>query len=231
MTTDPNTLMDRAACLRCLPKGTKLDVLIYLLDQWAQKKSSPVGLFSYTPDTASISWHETVAGSLTATSLADFYTKYTAANVDTVNLNSNGITSISNLSELTNLTYLQVYGNNLTSLDISGQTSLILLDSQSNSIISLNVTGCTALQTLYCNSNSIVALNLTGCTSLLDVDCNTNVLPVSVVNSILVHLDSGGLNGGNVDLEYQTPAAPPSGIAAILARSHLVSRGWTVTTD
>lgn len=37
MNCDPKTLMDAAKCLRCVPKGSLREVMIYLLCAWLKK--------------------------------------------------------------------------------------------------------------------------------------------------------------------------------------------------
>lgn len=51
----------------------------------------------------------------------------------------------------------------------------------------------------------------------------------SDVNTFLIGLDGNGLSGGNC-LFNETPAAPPSGAGAT-AKTNLIGKGWTVTTD
>jgi len=35
MTTDPNTLMARASCFRCIPRDARKEVMVYLMCQWS----------------------------------------------------------------------------------------------------------------------------------------------------------------------------------------------------
>lgn len=77
-------------------------------------------------------------------------------------------------------------------------------------------------------------LENTGTAFAINLILNQNELPVSVVNQILVDLDTitTGYTGysGTINLAGQTPAAPPSGAGAT-AKTSLTSKGFTIVTD
>lgn len=132
--------------------------------------------FSYAPDTASISWHETVAGSKTATSLSDFYTKVVQNDVDTVTMILKGLTSITNLAWLPTLNTLTITNNPLiTSLDISGNPLLTRVNMPACTGIT-GITLNTALQTLIANPGGLVSLDVTNLTNPKVFTLNSNAL-------------------------------------------------------
>lgn len=81
---------------------------------------------------------------------------------------------------------------------------------------------------------SLNQLENTGTAFAINLILNNNALPVSVVNQILVDLDTitTGYTGysGTIDLSGQTPAAPPSGAGAT-AKANLTGKGFTMVTD
>lgn len=64
----------------------------------------------------------------------------------------------------------------------------------------------------------------------ITVDFSVNNLTSAEVNSVLADLVANGLSGGNVTLDGQSVAAPPTG-AGITDAATLVTNGWSVTTD
>ena len=77
-------------------------------------------------------------------------------------------------------------------------------------------------------------LQNTGTAFAINLILNQNELPVSVVNQILVDLDTitTGFTGytGTINLASQTPSAPPSGVGAT-AKTSLTTKGFTIVTD
>ena len=74
------------------------------------------------------------------------------------------------------VTKLDCFGNQLTSLNASGCTALTELDCQDNRLTSLNVSGCTALTKLDCQDNQLSGLDLTQNSTLTELDCSRNKL-------------------------------------------------------
>lgn len=58
----------------------------------------------------------------------------------------------------------------------------------------------------------------------------SNSLTSSVVDTLLVNMNNGGLTNGIVSLQNQSPSAPPGSLGN-LAIADLAGKGWTVTTD
>ena len=74
------------------------------------------------------------------------------------------------------VTKLDCYYNQLTSLDVSGCISLTKLACNSNKLTSLNVSKNPALTKLYCNTNQLTSLDVSGCTALTKLNCSYNQL-------------------------------------------------------
>ena len=96
-------------------------------------------------------------------------------NVTELNGWNNQLTSL-NVSGCTILTDLECFGNKLTSLDVSGCTALTELKCYDNQLTSLNVSGCTALTTLECFNNKLTSLDVSGYTALTTLKCSENQL-------------------------------------------------------
>ncbi len=116
-----------------------------------------------------------------------------AAAVTRLDLPSRGITSLEGISAFTSLEHLNVTGNDLVTLDVSGCPALVFLACDSNQLeslqlgskpalksltcadnwlSSLDVSGCPALTELYCDSNGLSGLDLSSCPSLVTLFCN-----------------------------------------------------------
>lgn len=81
------------------------------------------------------------------------------------------------------------------------------------------------------NDNAITSIDINNLSAALEyLDLSSNALTVADVNAILVALDGFGLSSGVVILNNQTPTAAPSGAGAT-AKTSLLGKGWTVTTD
>ena len=96
-------------------------------------------------------------------------------NVTELNGWNNQLTSL-NVSGCTILTDLECFGNKLTSLDVSGCTALKELECYDNQLTSLNVSGCTALTKLECFNNKLTSLDVSGYTALTTLKCYKNQL-------------------------------------------------------
>ena len=73
---------------------------------------------------------------------------------DSLYLYNKNISNMKGVGFFTNLTYLNCYQNNLTSIDVSANTKLTYLNVGYNKLTSINVTANTALQQLYLQHNS-----------------------------------------------------------------------------
>jgi hypothetical protein len=73
-------------------------------------------------------------------------------------------------------------------------------------------------------------LNLpTNLTYVKTVDISGCALTGTAVNNLLTQLDANGISGGSVDVSGGTNAAPSG--AGLTAKTNLIAKGWTVTTN
>lgn len=85
--------------------------------------------------------------------------------------------------------------------------------------------------TVKLDSNVITAFDVQDIpVTVVYLDLSSNLLPVAVVNYVLQKLDTNGASNGTVIINNQTPAAAPTGAGAT-AKTNLLGKGWTVTTD
>ncbi|WP_147676232.1 T9SS type A sorting domain-containing protein [Algibacter pacificus] len=71
-----------------------------------------------------------------------------------------GITDLAGIEAFINITTLEVYDNNLTSLDVSNNTSLTRLHCANNQITTLDVSDIPTLNQIHCQNNQLIELNL-----------------------------------------------------------------------
>jgi hypothetical protein len=81
------------------------------------------------------------------------------------------------------LTNLNCFNTQLTSLDVSSCTSLIELMCAYNQITSLDVSSCTSLTGLYCANNQLTSLDVSSNTSLISIGCPYNQITSLDVSS------------------------------------------------
>jgi hypothetical protein len=62
------------------------------------------------------------------------------------------------------------------------------------------------------------------------LNLGNNKLNTATVNAILQFYDAVNTENYQLNLDSQTPSAPPSG-AGITAKDNLIAKGWTVNTD
>ena len=166
----------------------------------------PVGQFTFAPATAVISWTE--LGVPHTGNLAAFNATAVLANVDSITATGLGLTSISGLSSLTNLSslYLQI-----------------------NSLTTLNVSGLSVLDTLACSSNLITTITGLGdCHIISVIDCSTNLMDPAHVSSVLCDVDASGANTGDLDISHNSA---PTAAGLICSASLDPPKGWSVTHD
>lgn len=66
--------------------------------------------------------------------------------------------------------------------------------------------------------------------SLVNIDLSGNSIDIASISNALINLDNQGLANGAFDSAVQNPVAPPNALGAI-AKTNLIAKGWTVTTD
>jgi hypothetical protein len=78
----------------------------------------------------------------------------------TISATSLGINDLTGIEAFVNITILEVYTNNLTSLDISNNINLNRLHCANNQITTLNVSAIPTLTQVFCYNNQLTELNL-----------------------------------------------------------------------
>jgi hypothetical protein len=77
---------------------------------------------------------------------------------------------------------------------------------------------------------ALTSLTLTGCAGLTSLDISHTSLAQAQLDSVLATIDGLGRTGGTIIANNLTSSVTP-GSAGWQARAHLVTKGWTVTTD
>ena len=104
------------------------------------------------------------------------FSKKELAKVKAIYVYEKKITSLQGVEYFPALTKLECYGNQLTTLDLSGNTALAELDCGYNQLTSLDVSKNTALTNLDCSDNQITSLNTSKNTALIKLSCGSNRL-------------------------------------------------------
>ena len=86
------------------------------------------------------------------------------------------ILSMPEIKYFTSLEYLDCFGNQLTSLDLSKNTALTYLSCDENQLTSLDLSKNTALTDLYCGSNQLTSLDVSNNNALTSLGCVSNQL-------------------------------------------------------
>lgn len=212
---------------------------------------------SYT----SVDWGDSIINTSLAhtySTTGNYTVKIYGSTATIVTLGSSNV-GLYNLLTLTKIpitvVHLDVKNNSIPTLpSLSSNTSLIYLDASSNSLTSFpDISNNILLEELYLNKNNIsgsynFSLNnvlsyinlsenlITGISgfstalSLSSLIFNMNGISVGDINNSLVALDTNGITSGTYISLNQSPVAAPIGLGAT-AKSNLISKGWTVTTD
>ncbi len=98
-----------------------------------------------------------------------------------------GITNLSDITNMPNLSTLDCSGNSLSSLNVSNNAELTVLDCANNGISTLDVSNNTLLTNLDCSGNNISTLDLTTNSALTVLDCSScqlTTLDVSMLTNL-----------------------------------------------
>lgn len=105
----------------------------------------------------------------------------------TLSLSENNLTGDGRLENCPLLANIKVYGNKLTSLDLSGCDNLGEIYCRNNVMTSIDIDSCLNLSVLNCSTNKIASVDISSCKSLMELDCSTNqITSLSVPDSIPV---------------------------------------------
>lgn len=99
-------------------------------------------------------------------------------------VNGKGIADATGLEAFTSLTDLRIFGNQLTTLNISANTQLLQLHCQQNDLVSLDISANTKLTKLRCFDNALTSLNLQNGKTLNLFDARINQLTCIQVDNV-----------------------------------------------
>ena len=122
-----------------------------------------------------------------------------------LDLYGNNLSSI-DLSKNTSLTYLRLGSNNLGSIDLSKNTNLTYLGLEFNNLSNIDLSKNTSLTYLRLGSNNLSSIDLSKNTSLTNLDLNSNNLSSIDLskNTSLTNLDLNSNNLSSIDLSKNT---------------------------
>lgn len=193
MICTPDNLMREAKCFRCIPAGTLPEVISYLMCQWSNKSSAPVINVHWEPVTKLSSWTDS-SGPGHVGDLAAFLANPLVASVTSLELDNQGITSITGLQSLPNLSFLNVSYNLLTTLDVSNCSKLVtLVFAYCGNLTSVNLSGCVNLDSItgdYCGQ--LTSLDASGCPKVTGITLHSDTAldPLNTTGcSFLVFVD------------------------------------------
>ncbi|HUH74491.1 MAG TPA: T9SS type A sorting domain-containing protein [Chitinophagales bacterium] len=117
----------------------------------------------------------------------------------------NNISDLTGIEFFKNLSVLECYSNNLTSLDVNMLSKLYHLDCADNQLTSLDVSNLSNLTYLYCYDNQLSNIDVSNLTQLYNLSCGRNQLSnlnvSSLVNLEYLHCDNNKLT----TLDAQSP--------------------------
>jgi Leucine-rich repeat (LRR) protein len=108
-----------------------------------------------------------------------------ALSVSNLNVNNRGITSMQGIEAFINLTYLNVWGNPIGSLDVTQNTELDFLWCGANQLTSLDITQNTKLKTLWAWVNELTELDTSNNLLFEDLQLGSNLITdIDVTNNV-----------------------------------------------
>lgn len=112
------------------------------------------------------------------------------------------VTDLTGIQDFTGLQILFVYGNSLTSLDVSNLHSLRELNCGGNSITSLNVAGMSSLETLVFGENPLATLDLSNLPNLKNIHGSStpNLTQLNITSPGMQYIDLYGSGLTSMDL-------------------------------
>jgi hypothetical protein len=171
---------------------------------------------------------------------------------------SNNISGELDLTEHTGISSVYAYGNQLTSLKVSG-TGVVGVFAQDNALQSVSLIGTSNINQLSLMENELTTIDLSDCTSLTDLYLNDNelesivgldvvraedryshhtALPLSnnnfsasVLNDIYTSIPDGSSYGSGYLKTIDVTGAPGAGAGSGSTPSIATSKGWTVVGD
>jgi len=201
----------------------------------AKPSPAPPASFSYEPPTALIIW-EDANGVFGPVDRATFFATADIPTVDTVVLDNQGVTSVTAPQALPALVSFSSQYNSTDSLSFVGCANLTNIHVDFSGLSSLTVSNCPVLFAIAASLNyALTTVTVAGLVTLNLLNLNNCSLTVQSVNTILSQLVALGNTGGQLLLQAQTPAAPPSvgPPNGIVAKAALLAEtpAWAVVTD
>lgn len=142
-------------------------------------------------------------------------------NLTFLRFNGNNISTI-DISNNPLLTTFACSDNNLTVLDVSANVNLVNLSIGLNNISVLDVSTNVDLELLQVSDMNLSDLDISNNPLITTLSCNNNSLPGTVLDDILIQLDTNGLSGGTIIMDIGRTAASDA------ARTSLLGKGWTI---
>lgn len=115
--------------------------------------------------------------------------RYEAQRVVEIDCRDDGIASLWEIGEFSNLQRLNCSGNAITQLDMSPCRKLTQLDCRGNGMGSLEVRNILGLQVLNCSDNLLTQLDLASNPALSRLDCRSNRLVTLDVSRCSYNMD------------------------------------------
>jgi len=127
-------------------------------------------------------------------------------NVESINLSSREIVSLTGIEDFIALKTLWIKNNFIETIDISNLQSLEWIWCSNNDLTSLNVSGLSSLEAIWASDNSISTIDFTGLDVLNDVMLSNNLLSsidvsflqnielLDVTNNLLTEIDVSNLS-------------------------------------
>ena len=152
---------------------------------------------------------------------------------DSLDLYNFGISNMKGIEYFTQLTYLRLYRNYLTSIDVSHNTKLVYLNLGYNKLTSIDVTANTALQQLYLHRNSsLVSVSVTDHSALrtLWVNENPNLKDLYCRSNALTNFDVTGCTSlTELRCYYNANLTYINGLASCTALTYLDCEDCAIT--
>ncbi len=119
-------------------------------------------------------WLTENCGPATADDGTAYFTAEQANSMTWIECESAGFTSVQGIEYFPNLSVLSLYGNALTSIDVSHNTNLTELRLPCNNLTSIDVSALTSLSELHLDGNSIGSIDLSHNTNLTVLNLHGN---------------------------------------------------------
>lgn len=190
MNCDDKTLLDDARFMRCVPRGMRGAVEIYLLCLWAQKESGPRQV-TWLPETELVHWSDNTGPHLT--DLATFRATANLPMVSVIDLTGTAVHSIYNLDLVASgiVIGLSLRANFCTMvlIGLSGVTKMAILDLADITLSTIYAPDLVVVDVIDASTALIDHASfpsLTNCTDKIIFN-NSTVQDVSFPNLTLVH--------------------------------------------